>query len=204
MLYRLSAHEKLADIAHAHGTTTNAICAANPHKHAVELPGVGAVFAEMRAGEEIVVPGVGEGLRQFSSPDVVATVALSPCEPVELRPRKGVVVSLGELKLQPGLIIDHSFWQAQKLVSGLWDAVVAPGHVITLYLPSGFDVVTSQFAGTFLIPEGGSLLGLATYACAGTGSSCPPGFHAFAGKCVKTVKGFGLPGAGGGTKSGRG
>ena len=59
MLYRLSAHEKLVDIAHAHGTTTNAICAANPHKHAVELPGVGAVFLEMRAGEEIQVPGVG-------------------------------------------------------------------------------------------------------------------------------------------------
>jgi hypothetical protein len=65
MLYRLSAHEKLVDIARAHGTTTNAICAANPHKHAVELPGVGAVFAEMRAGEEIMVPG---GLGAFKHP----------------------------------------------------------------------------------------------------------------------------------------
>lgn len=64
--YRISAHERLVDIAAAHGTTTSVLCAMNPHKQAVEVPGLGAVFTDMIAGEEIHVPGVGRG--GFASP----------------------------------------------------------------------------------------------------------------------------------------
>lgn len=142
MIYRISAHERLVDIAHAHGTTTDVICAANPHKRAVELPGVGAVFEDMRAGEEISVPGVGD-LPGFS--------LLKPytCQPGKVFLPKGyslvVTVTTGGYGLSGLLVslngsvveIPHAYWQAKK-VGGGWAAVVAPNTKISAMLALDF------------------------------------------------------------------
>jgi hypothetical protein len=56
--YRLSAHEKLSDIARLHGVTTEAIVLANPEKETVLVPGVGEVFSDLREGEALSIPDV--------------------------------------------------------------------------------------------------------------------------------------------------
>ena len=60
MTYRLSAHQKLSDIARLHGVTTEAIVGANPQKETVLVPGVGEVFADLSEGEAIRIPGLSQ------------------------------------------------------------------------------------------------------------------------------------------------
>ena len=137
-LYRLSAHERLADIAAAHGATTTQICALNPHKPTVQVPGLGAVFADMQAGEEIMVPGVGRGgfssspiaIKKWSDPgfdvfdpNAVATWKKMPSQIVAKTPilvNTSVSGGTATVLVRPGQALPGGCWQSSQQNDGSW------------------------------------------------------------------------------------
>lgn len=82
-LHRLAAYEKLSDVARAYRVSTAAIVALNPHKEAVNAPGIGAVFVELEEGETIRVPGVGRGGALLINPPKYGGVFPPPKDPTD-------------------------------------------------------------------------------------------------------------------------
>lgn len=89
-----------------------------------------------------------------------------------------------------------------RLLNGLC-FVPLPDVLYTLYTEPTNSGQLCMDAKVFIGGADDKLYPTATGPGAG-GSKCPPGMRAFGNKCVKTVKGYGLPGAPGSAPSGRG